>query len=78
MPNRIIKESICYSDDIDQLTPFEETVFYRLLVRCDDNGRMDARPAFMRSMLFATKLTVTEKQVRDATVKLAEVGLIRM
>jgi hypothetical protein len=78
MPNRILKESICYSDDIDQLAPFEETVFYRLMVRCDDNGRLDARPAFVRSMLFATKPSVTEKQVRDAINRLAEVGLIRM
>ena len=46
MPNRIIKESVCYSDDLDQLTAFEETVFYRLIVRVDDNGRIDARPGY--------------------------------
>ena len=41
MPNRIIKESICTSDNVDQLTAFEETVFVRLIVNCDDFGRMD-------------------------------------
>ena len=43
MPNRIIKESICTSENIDQLSPFCETVFYRLIVNVDDYGRIDAR-----------------------------------
>ena len=47
MPNRIIKETICTSDTIERLTPFEETFFYRLIVNCDDYGRMDARPAIL-------------------------------
>ncbi len=76
MPNRIIKESICYSDDIDRLSWFEEVVFYRLLVRCDDNGRLDARPSFLRSMLFATKQGVTDSSISDAVDKLASIGLV--
>ena len=28
MPNRIIKESICASENVDQLSPFHETFFY--------------------------------------------------
>ena len=31
MPNRIIKESICTSDNIEALTDFQETFFYRLI-----------------------------------------------
>ena len=42
MPNRIIKESICTSCEIDSLTPEQEVFFYRLIVNCDDYGRMDA------------------------------------
>ncbi len=76
MPNRILKESICYSDDIDSLTAFEETVFYRLLVRADDYGRMDARPAFLCSQLFATRTDIAEAQLIAAIGRLAEVGLI--
>lgn len=76
MPNRILKESICYSDDLDRLTAFEETVFYRLMVRVDDYGRLDARPAFLRSQLFTTRTDITEAQLRDAADRLAEVGLI--
>lgn len=78
MPNRIIKESLCYSDDIDQLTAFEETVFIRLIVNCDDFGRLDARANFLKSRLFATKKGVTEKNVEDAVQKLASVGLIQL
>ena len=78
MPNRIIKESICYSDDIDQLTAFEETVFTRLLVRVDDFGRLDARPSFLKNTLFVTKKGVTEKNVEDALIKLASLGLVRV
>ena len=77
MPNRIIKESICYSDDLDKLTPFEETVFYRLLVRVDDYGRIDARPGFLKSMLFVTKQGITEKNINEAVAKLASLGLVR-
>ena len=52
MPNRIIKESICTSDSINQLTPFQEVFFYRLLVNCDDYGRLDARPEVLASKLY--------------------------
>ena len=78
MPNRIIKESICYSDDLDKLTPFEETVFYRLLVRVDDFGRIDARPGFLKSMLFVTKQGITEKNIKEAVARMASLGLVRL
>lgn len=52
MPNRIIKESICTSENIDQLTEFQEIFFYRLIVNCDDFGRFDARPKLLSSRLF--------------------------
>ena len=78
MPNRILKETICCSDDIDQLSPFEETVFYRLIVNADDYGRLDARPSFLRSTLFRTKESVTKKNVEDAVNHLASVGLVRL
>jgi len=78
MPNRVIKESICYSDDIDRLTPFEETVFYRLWVRVDDYGRIDARPGFLKSTLFVTKKGITDKNIEEAVAKLASVGLVQV
>ena len=52
MPNRIIKESICTSKDIDQLKPEEEIFFYRIIVNCDDYGRMEADPVILRAKCF--------------------------
>ncbi len=66
MPNRIIKESICTSEEIDQLTPFQEIMFYRLIVNCDDYGRMDARAKILKSKLFP---------LRDARIDQIEAAL---
>ena len=80
MPSRIIKEGICANDQIDQLTPFEETVFYRLIVNADDYGRFDGRLAILRARLFPLK---PEKQLMDTDLKaalesLARVDLLKM
>lgn len=56
MPNRIIKESICTSDSIDHLTLEEEVFFYRLIVNCDDYGRIDARDDILRAKCFPLKV----------------------
>ena len=76
MPNRILKSSICSSDSIDSLTWFEEVVFYRLIVNCDDYGRMDARPKLLKSTLFPIKDRVTVKDVEGALHKLADAGCV--
>lgn len=56
MPNRIIKESICTSDNLNMLTPEQEVFFYRLMVNCDDFGRMDARPQILLAKCFPLRL----------------------
>ena len=56
MPNRILKESICTSDNMNELSPEEESFFYRLLVNCDDYGRFDARPTILRAKCFPLKI----------------------
>lgn len=76
MPNRIIKESVCTSDSIDQLGWFEEVLFYRLIVNCDDFGRFDGRTAVIKNRLFPLKDNLTLKNVENAINKLARVGLI--
>ena len=76
MPNRVIKESVKRSPQIDSLTWFEEVVFYRLMVTVDDYGCCDGRPILLRNELFPTKETVTKKAVEDAISKLASVGLL--
>lgn len=77
MPNRILKESICTSDSIDMLSPFEETMFYRLIVNCDDYGRMDARPKILAAKLFPLK-DIRVKQIEDALRALTSAELVRL
>ena len=77
MPNRIIKESICRSDTIDSLSWFEEVLFYRLIVVCDDYGRFDGRAAIIKGSCFPLK-DVTVKQINESLDKLVSVGLVRV
>ena len=77
MPNRIIKESICTSENIDLLSPFQETVFYRLLVNCDDYGCFDARIKVVSSRLFPLRV-IRPSEIAKALDRLSEVGLITL
>ena len=72
MPNRVIKESIKRSPQIDALTWFEEVVFYRLMVTADDYGCMDARPVLLKNELFPTKENITKKSIEDAVNECVE------
>lgn len=76
MPNRVIKESIKRSDQIDSLTWFEEVVFYRLIVTADDYGCVDGRPVLLKNELFPTREDVTKKSIENAIAKLVSVGLL--
>lgn len=75
MPNRIIKESICTSEEIDRLSAFHEIFFYRLIVNCDDYGRMDARPKILASKLFPLK-DIRAGQIEDALRALTSAELV--
>lgn len=76
MGNRILKQSICTSETISQLSWFEEVCFYRLIVNADDYGRFEGRPVVVRSLLFPA-VDVTIQEVKDAMNKLEQVGLIK-
>ena len=78
MPNRIIRESICTSDSVDKLSWFEEVLFYRLIVNCDDFGRFDGRAAVVKNRLFPLKENLTLKTVENALHGLASAGLIAL
>ncbi len=79
MPNRILKESICTSPTIEQLTVEEEVFFYRLMVACDDYGIFDARPPILRARCFPLKLDrVSDADVRRWLARLQEVGLLTL
>ncbi|HBG88319.1 MAG TPA: hypothetical protein DDW62_12310, partial [Marinilabiliaceae bacterium] len=77
MPNRILKESICTSDTVDELSWFEEAFFYRLIVNCDDYGRFDARSKILKARLFPLK-DITVDQVSNALNKLSKVGMVQV
>ena len=77
MPNRVLKESICTSENIDKLPAFAETFFYRLIVNCDDFGRMDARPKVLAARLFPLK-ELRVNQVEDALRKLTLAELVTL
>lgn len=77
MPNRIIKESICTSDEIDSLTPEEEVFFYRLMVNCDDFGLLDARPKILVSKCYPLK-SFDIKRIVKMLGSLLEAGLVNL
>ena len=77
MPNRILKDSICRSEEINNLSWFEEAFFYRLIVSCDDYGRFDGRTKIIKGQCFPLS-SVTEKEINKALNRLSEVGLVRM
>ena len=77
MPNRILKESICDSETINGLKKYSyEVMFYRLLTKCDDFGRFDARPKIIKSALFPLKDDLTIKEVCEGLQALANSGLV--
>ena len=77
MPNRIIKESIKSSPQIDELSWFEEVLYYRLIVTADDYGRADGRIVLLKNELFPLKENVTKKAVEEAISHLVSAGLLR-
>ena len=76
MPNRILKESVCTSPNIERLTWFEEVCFYRMLVQCDDYGRLDARASMLRARLFPLREDVEREALEQAVDRLEAMGLI--
>lgn len=75
MPNRMLRESICVSPSIEQLDWFEEVFFYRLIVNCDDFGRIDARPLVLKAKLFPLR-EVDTAQIQATVEKLCQIGCL--
>ena len=77
MPNRVLSESVKRSEQIDQLSWFDEVVFYRALLTADDYGCIDGRPKLLKSDLFPTRDDVTRKAIEDSLAKLTSTDLLR-
>lgn len=77
MPNRIIKESICTSEDIAKLSIEAEVLFYRLIVNADDYGCYFGNPSLVKSRCFPLKSDDIQSEQVDAWLdELANAGLI--
>lgn len=77
MPNRILKDSICTSPNIDALSIDAEVFFYRLMVQCDDFGRMDARLPVLRSRCYPLRLdSFTDAIIGNLLNELVHNGLV--
>jgi hypothetical protein len=79
MPNRIMKDSICTSPNIDQLSRDAEVFFYRLIVQCDDFGRMDARLPILRAKCYPLQIDrVSQDDIRAWLAELANACLVTL
>ena len=73
MPSRILKESITTSSSVDSLSWQAECFFYRLLVNCDDFGRMDGRVAVLLARCFPLRIgKIKEKDISDWLAELVK------
>lgn len=78
MPNRVIKESICTSDKLNELTDFQFRLWVGLLVSADDAGRGDARPAIIRGRVFPLRDRIAVKDVDVGLQALAAGGCVSL
>ena len=76
MPNRIIKESIHTSEDVNRMTDFQFRLWISLITYVDDYGRGDARPAVIRGACFPLRDRLTNKDVEAALNALADIGCV--
>ncbi len=78
MPDRIIRESACMSETLNDLSDFAERFWWRLIVNCDDFGRYDARPKILKGRLFPLSESKTFTDMQRALTELASAGLIEV
>lgn len=76
MGNRILKDSIRTSMEIDALNWFEEVMFYRLIVSVDDYGVYPADPVLLAHLLFPRKESISRKAIESALDHLEQLHLI--
>lgn len=76
MPSRIIKESICTSEDINKISSNAEVLFYRLIVKADDFGCYYGNIKIIKSTCYPLKSDeIKDKQIISWLNELVNVGL---
>ena len=76
MPNRIIKESIHESEDVNKMTDFQFRLWVNLIAYVDDYGRGDARPAVIKGKCFPLRERLTNADIDAALKALAGIGCV--
>ncbi len=78
MPKRMLSDGVLTSARINALSSEAELMFYRLLVVCDDHGRMDARTDVLRATLFPLRVdSVKTHHVEKWLGELEATGLVQ-
>ena len=78
MPNRIIKESIRTSRNINALTDFQFRLWTYLITYVDDYGRGSADPELLKGFVFPRRKSVTESNIKAGLTDLACAGLVNL
>lgn len=77
MPNRILKQTICTSPNLNTLSMGAENFFYRLIVQCDDFGRYYANLSILRAHCFPLRLDhITDALVGEWLTELVNADLL--
>lgn len=76
MPNRMLKETIRTSRNVNSLTDFEFRLWVYLITYVDDYGRGSADPELLRGLVFPRRSETSEKKILDALSVLASKGMI--
>lgn len=78
MPNRILKDTIRTSRNVNGLTDFQFRVWVYLITYVDDFGRGSADPELLKGLVFPRRKNVTEGQIQKAVHDLANIGMISL
>jgi uncharacterized phage protein (TIGR02220 family) len=76
MPNRVIRDGFLDSEAIDGLSPEAECLYHRLLLACDDGGRMDGRPTIIAAKCYPLRRQVDEKAIAPWLSEVSKAGLL--
>lgn len=76
MPNRLIKDSIRFSEKVNALSDFQFRLWVSLITYVDDYGRGDARPAVIKGTCFPLRDRITNKDIDAALNALAGAGCV--
>jgi len=77
MPNRILKDSICESRALSEVSFFAEDLYKRLITYADDYGRFNADPQIILARLYPREIGIVSiDDLDEAITELVGVGKI--